>query len=223
MDTLGARIKARRIELGFKSTSALARALKVSHVTVSAWEKDEYRPDGNNSDNLYTVLKTNSEWLRKGRGDPNAQQMFPVKVSVSDNMANYDLAKPQVNTYPIIGWVQAGAWSSANQEVLADAEYRPAPVPCGDESFILEVRGSSMEPEFYAGDLIFVDPSKQHDNYSFVIALLEDENEATFKQLIIEDGKKYLKAFNPDWPNKFTSINGNCRIIGTVVGKWKKY
>jgi len=80
-----------------------------------------------------------------------------------------------------------------------------------------------MEPEFYAGDLIFVDPSKQHDNYSFVIALLEDENEATFKQLIIEDGKKYLKALNPDWPNKFTSINGNCRIIGTVVGKWKKY
>ncbi|WP_263203922.1 MULTISPECIES: S24 family peptidase [unclassified Shewanella] len=45
----------------------------------------------------------------------------------------------------------------------------------------------------------------------------QNENQATFKQLIIDGNKKYLKALNPDWPNKFVEINGNCTIVGKVV------
>ncbi|KYP93432.1 peptidase S24 [bacteria symbiont BFo2 of Frankliniella occidentalis] len=52
-------------------------------------------------------------------------------------------------------------------------------------------------------------------NGSLVIAKLLDDNEATFKKLIIDAGHKYLKGLNPAWP--MVPINGNCTIIGVAV------
>lgn len=43
---IGKRIKQRRKEMGFKTQQSLADALGVSHVTVSGWERDEFKPDG---------------------------------------------------------------------------------------------------------------------------------------------------------------------------------
>lgn len=50
-------------------------------------------------------------------------------------------------------------------------------------------------------------------------SLLEDSQEATFKQLIIEEGHQYLKALNPDWPNRIIEVNSNATICGVVVFK----
>ncbi|MFT6348246.1 MAG: SOS-response transcriptional repressor LexA [Psychromonas sp.] len=49
------------------------------------------------------------------------------------------------------------------------------------------------------------------------LSRLYDENEATFKQLIIESGHKFLKATNPTWPTPIQVINGNCTIVGVVI------
>lgn len=55
---------------------------------------------------------------------------------------------------------------------------------------------------------------------TLVVAKLENENEATFKQYMIDAGRSYLKALNPHHPP--TIINGNCKIIGVVVDiKWE--
>jgi len=48
-----------------------------------------------------------------------------------------------------------------------------------------------------------------------MIAKLADDNEATFKKLIIDGSQKYLKEINPQWP--MTPINGNCRIIDVAI------
>ena len=46
--------------------------------------------------------------------------------------------------------------------------------------------------------LIFIDPKVQTVDGKYVVVRLDDENQATFKQLIIEDGQKILQAANPD-------------------------
>jgi SOS-response transcriptional repressor LexA len=48
---------------------------------------------------------------------------------------------------------------------------------------------------------------------------LEDTQEATFKQLIIEGGQMYLKALNPDWPTRIMEVTKNAFICGVVVFK----
>ena len=65
------------------------------------------------------------------------------------------------------------------------------------------------------GTLVLVDTGREAKNGSLVIAKLVDDNEATFKKLIIDGSQKYLKGLNPAWP--MTPINGNCRIIGVAI------
>ena len=53
----------------------------------------------------------------------------------------------------------------------------------------------------------------------YVVVRLEDSQETTFKQLGIEEGHQYLKALNPDWPNRIIEVNSNATICGVVVFK----
>ena len=52
-----------------------------------------------------------------------------------------------------------------------------------------------------------------------MVVRLDESNEATFKQLIIEEGKQYLKALNPDWPNRIIEVNEKATICGVIVFK----
>lgn len=122
---------------------------------------------------------------------------------------------------PLISWVQAGVWSKiANDfEVRQAEDLLPCPVRCSQRTFILCVKGASMEPKFLNGDFVFVDPDAMADSGNYVIVQLEDADEATFRQLIHEGGRTYLKALNPDWPDRIIEIDENARICGVVVFK----
>jgi len=76
-----------------------------------------------------------------------------------------------------------------------------------------------MEPRFYNGDLIFVDPEIVAESGKYVVVKLEDADEAMFRQLIIEGGRKYLKALNPDWPERIVELNDSALVCGSVVFK----
>ena len=89
----------------------------------------------------------------------------------------------------------------------------------------LRVRGDSMynpggRHSYADGEIIFVDPDRDAKPGDRVIVRLDDKHEATFKQLLIEDGRKMLKALNPEWTPRYIEINGNATITGVVVGKW---
>ncbi len=123
--------------------------------------------------------------------------------------------------HPLISWVQAGGWAeTASNFELGDAEdLLPCPVRCSKDTFVLRVRGESMEPKFHDGDLIFVDPQAEPGSGKYVVVRLEDGDEATFKQLIVEGERQYLKALNPDWPHRIIEVNTNATICGVVVFK----
>ncbi len=123
--------------------------------------------------------------------------------------------------HPLISWVQAGNWYEISDSFVPTygAELLPCPVCCSPESFVLRVRGSSMEPKFHEGDLIFVDPNASADHGKYVVVRLDESNEATFKQLIIEEGRQYLKALNPDWPNRIIEVDEESTICGVIVFK----
>lgn len=128
---------------------------------------------------------------------------------------------PTTRKAPVISHVQAGGWSEAI-DIFAPGyaeRWEPVPETACPNAFWLEVRGDSMTapaglsiPEGY---LVLVEPGVQEENGSLVVAKLDDENEATFKKLVIDGPNKYLKPLNPDY--RTITINGNCRIVGTVT------
>lgn len=124
---------------------------------------------------------------------------------------------------PLVSWAQAcDAGRSKAFEHRDAEEILPCPVPCSQGTFILRVKGASMEPKFYNGDLIFVDPEVAAESGKYVVVKLEDSDEATFKQLFIEGGRKYLKALNPDWPERIVELDDASVICGAVVFKGER-
>lgn len=134
---------------------------------------------------------------------------------------------PISTSVPLISWVQAGAWADVMDPFapgIAD-QWLPCPVRHGPSTYALLVRGESMcnpdgRPSYSDGDIIFVNPEKEARNGDRVIVRLDDQAEVTFKQLLIEDGRKLLKALNPAWTPRYIEINGNATIAGVVIGKW---
>ena len=110
----------------------------------------------------------------------------------------------------------AGSFSAEDAEA-----YLSCPVRCSAGTFVLRVRGESMEPRFRDGDLIFVDPQVSPDHGRFVVVRGDDSNEVTFKQLIVEGERTYLKALNPDWPERIIQTGAKATICGVVVFKGK--
>ena len=123
---------------------------------------------------------------------------------------------------PVISWVAAGQWSSADFEEVN--EWRQTSRNCSDKSFALRIRGLSMynpghKESFDEGDIILVDPENPFQNGSLVISMIENTGEATFKKLYIEDGLHYLKALNPDWSPQIIHFEEPTRILGVVFEK----
>ena len=132
------------------------------------------------------------------------------------------------NKYPVISAVAAGSWAEAVEpyQLQEIDEYLLTTERASSSSFWLKVAGDSMTAlsglSFPDGMYILVDPEVEARNQSFVVAKLQSVNEATFKQLVIDAGQKFLKPLNPDPIYKPISINGDCRIVGVVIdAKWK--
>ena len=126
--------------------------------------------------------------------------------------------------HPVITWDSAAAAPqehTAESTPLANVEEErlPCPVPCSEDTLVLRVEGESMEPKFHDGDLIYVDPQVPPENGRYVIVRLEGANGAILRQLIVEGGRRYFKALNPDWPERIVEAREGVSIRGVVVFK----
>lgn len=125
---------------------------------------------------------------------------------------------------PLISWVSAGQWRAAIDD-RETYDHVQCPVTAhGKGTFALEVRGVSMynpkgKDSFAEKDIIFVDPSRDANSGDYVVAMHTDQYQATFKQLFCEDGRKFLKALNPDWQPNIQEINQDTILVGVVIAK----
>jgi SOS-response transcriptional repressor LexA len=182
----------------------LAELVGVAQNSIQKLEKGDTK-NPRNIEALARALQCTPEFLQFGIAD---------NKNINSNVSPGPTIK---TTAPLISWVQAGAWSEITEIKAYDAERFMCPVNCSDLTFVLKVQGISMEPKFDEGDLIFVDPEAECIHGSYVVARLDDDNQATFKQLIIEGDHKFLKAANPNWPEQLIPINGNCTLVGKVI------
>lgn len=220
--SLGERLKHRRKELGFTQDTLAEKVgeidpeISFNRITVSQIENGTQL---SMRDKLLLAtskaLNCNPEWLVYGRGPKSSTE-------TTSNITQGPIVEHKC---PVLSWVQAGAFTEIMDPIISDEhEYFPCPTRCGPNTFILRIVGDSMSPRFEQDDLIYVDPDQQEvENGKFVVAQLEDSPEATFKKLQVIDGKKYLVALNPSFPPelKFIQVNGNCRIVGTVIAHVK--
>lgn len=152
----------------------------------------------------------------------------PQRYSVSESTPTNVREGPDITgVVPLLTSVQAGEWCDiAHAFQQEDAQdWIPCPVKHGPRTFCLVVEGESMKnpgvkPSYEPGDIIFVDPDRVASPGDRVVARLENQPAATFKQYWEEDGRRMLKALNPDWNPRYSTITDEAVICGVVIGKW---
>lgn len=242
MDDLGSRLKKLR-EAKKLTQQQVADEIGVSRVAVTKWENGQTSNiKFENLLSLSELFEISVEKLirgdkRRGKQTLSSSSTFQILEHPQEKNEQETTQPPPELTniekieidvlkkdVPLISWVQAGDWCEAiNNFESGDAEkWLPCPTCHSEKTFALRVRGISMfnpdgDYSFKEGEIIYVDPERQPLNGSFVVVRLEDKNEVTFKQLIIEGEHKYLQAINPDWPKKIIEIDGNATICGVVI------
>ena len=107
----------------------------------------------------------------------------------------------KLKTIPIIPAQQA---NQVHAEITSCADAEP---------YALRVIGDSMAPEFLDGHIIIVDPAMPPLNGAYVV--IDYRGETTFRQFIVEQGRKFLKALNDAYPT--VEMVENYSVRGVVV------
>jgi SOS-response transcriptional repressor LexA len=186
---------------------------------------------GNDAENIVASAESTElpkNLVRDAQDDDDAES--PEYAAKSDSKGDsVQTAKPTtdgvgadvITLCPVIDWTQVPTDQpgGSDQKAHRFAGLLPCPVPCSQGTFVLRVKGASMEPRFGNGDLIFVDPEVTAESGKYVVVRDAGSNEAEFKQLIVEGGRHYLKALNPDWPDRIIETNEDTQVCGVVVFK----
>lgn len=205
METIGHRLLRLREERGL-SQEALAIRAGVTQGTVSQQEASptrvsKYLPE------LAKGLGVSFEELRYGRG------------TATENVAAYTVSNKAV---PVISLIRASELADINchYEPGEGDRFETPDHKIGPRSWAHIVSGTSMddgtERGFPEGCLIFCDPDRAPRPNDYVIAKDVNGQRATFKQLVHEDGRWFLRPLNRQFP--VIEIEGpELRVIAVVT------
>jgi SOS-response transcriptional repressor LexA len=218
MSTLAERIKSARIHAKL-TQKALALKAGVEQPVISQLETGKNLQSAH-LPKIAHACGVNAIWLSENIG-----QMIN-SVATESNVGE---SRQPVESYryPVISWVAAGAWAEAVEPYPAgfSDRYEFSEYDSKGAAFWLEVKGDSMTSpvgqSITEGTLILVDTEAEAAPGKLVIAKLPDSNEATFKKLVNDGGKLFLKPLNPSW--RIEPFTEDCRIVGVVVRALQKF
>lgn len=178
----------------------LACLANVDRSTISNYLNDRYVAKFEMVRKLATVLNVSPEWL-SGEDVP---------------MAIIDKNKNSIKV-PVLGYVAAGIPIEAIEEVLDYEELRPEMVKNGSEYFGLKIKGQSMEPRIYDGDVVIVRKQPDVDSGQIGIVCVNGD-EATCKKVIKQETGILLQPLNPTYPPTFYTTEQIESIPITILG-----
>ncbi|WP_122435261.1 LexA family protein [Pseudomonas viridiflava] len=193
---------------------------------VSKWLNGEAIAEADSMMALCAWLKVRREWLEYGvlpktAGHGGSGGTGSANTEVGENVTRIP---PRFGKVPLISWVQAGAWcEAANFDSYDNEDWISCPATISKNGFALKVRGDSMTNpasgrSYPAGCIIFVDPDIEANPGDRVIARVPRTNEMTFKVLVEDAGRQFLRPINPQYP--IIDITEETYICGKVIGSF---
>ncbi len=174
--------------------SELAGLCGVHQTAVSQWEKGRTAPDTNSLKILSRVLG--------------------VSVDTILNKKSPDSSGIKI---PVLGYVRAGTPVEAVEEIIDYEEIHPSLAATGD-FFALYIRGNSMEPRIFEGDIVIVRKQPDVDSGDIAVVLV-NSMDATVKKIIKNGTGISLVPFNNDYSIMKFSAEDISRLPVSIIGK----
>ncbi|WP_262020399.1 LexA family transcriptional regulator [Pseudomonas sp. Pse35] len=219
LDDAGVRARGRGVDIHKHLKKA---GVDKSPQAVSKWLNGDAVPEPDSMVALCAWLNVRREWLEYGVM-PKGQGSESNVHHLSGHDSNVRDVTRRFGKVPLISWVQAGAWCEANFVQPDGESWLSCPVPISTAGYALKVMGDSMTNpgpgrSYPAGCIIFVDPEAETKTGDRVIARVPRTNEATFKILVEDAGRQFLRPINPQYP--IIDITEETHICGKVVGSF---
>lgn len=206
MDTISDRIRSARKEAGL-TIHKLAEQLAVTPSAVAQYESGRSGLRIETAMKMAEALGVSLQWLVSGEGLTSTSAREPTFYA------------------PIVDRVQAGLWADVvSPPSLPDGvkhlEIDTKPI---GYALALELEGESMLPEFKPGDIVIVDTGLEPMPGDFVVAMIDNDNQATFKKYrprgTDDNGSPVIELapLNTDYPTLFIDEKRPGRIVGTMI------
>lgn len=106
-----------------------------------------------------------------------------------------------IDDIPLLSWSQAGEWDRiCSTPARRSLNKLPTTYRASRRTYALRVRDDSMEPKFPEGSHLIIEPDETPRPGQFVIVREPGTVEATFKQLVLDGDRRYLKPLNSRYP-----------------------
>jgi len=199
-ETLGDRIRLRRKSLQL-TQKQLAQQVKVSHVAISQWEKEETLPRGENLLRLAEALGCTPAYLIDGDGPVFSENSWAGLHQI-----------PLLSQRDVAQWLNDA--SSVRHELLMHND-----MALSQQSFAIRVEEQAMTPAILRGDVVIIDPSLAPQPGDCVLAMLQQNALLrTLRQRGSEEGVAQfeLAPVNINFPELHSSRD-SLQLIGTLV------
>lgn len=206
---------------GIGSGAELARLTRQNEVTVRSHVNGTRDVSKKAADAYSRALKIDPAWLIYGHGNPS-RDIDDSTAPTGDPGANFDDADFSANArlssaeapdfqvfakdIPVLGSAECGQDGSftLNTGEPIDFVRRPPGQMTRRGIYCIYAEGSSMEPVYEAGDLIYVDPHRPPGPGRDVVIQLRKQSDAGemryfLKRLVKRSGTQWrVKQFNPE-------------------------
>ena len=196
----------------------VAKTFGVSQKGARKWLEGEAIPDTKRIPQFidaYKAARITGEWLFHGN-----QLYTPDWIAGNGSItSNVKPGQDLKRTIPLLTWGDATHWLGAMSTLNNDTQWIQTTSDVGGNAFALIVQGNSMAnpygtPSIPEGYSVIVEPDKEPENNSIIVAQVDESGEAILRRLVIEGSKRFLTTLNPAYP--VIEINHNCKIIGVV-------
>lgn len=176
---------------------------------------------------IAAALGVDPFWLSHGESTSPPTQM-PVsdvfvsyshseKKSIVNNSQTSIEKIPISCRIPLIEWQDV--WVENKARITED--FIGSPIECGSRAFALAVVGHAMADEYREGEFIIVDPDAPVVHGCDLVCELASSARVLRRFEKGEDGE-FLIAINPRWPDPIRPVDSGTKVVGRVVGSFRK-
>ena len=213
MITRATKLRLARINTG-QSAAQIARALGVAPPTYRAWERGENRPPIDVARKICDLFEVDdmAELFEDAASSAPVADVSPPAPPPQDGGRNL----------PVLGSARGGSDGFDLDNGAAAMSYtdRPANLIGVTDAYAVYVYGSSMEPRYFPGETLHVDPHRPARRGDFVVVQLagaDGETHGVVKRFINRsDDKLVVEQFQP--PQKITYAASAVRAVHLIVG-----
>lgn len=200
---------------------AFAEMIETSPAYVSQMNTGHRKIGNDLARRIEKNLSLPQNWMDQDHGDVIDVRLLTPKPPTPPKTLALLPSAPKI---PILSDEISEGWGIAPYRAEVIMGFIDSTEDASQQAFGVLVLGRGMEPEFFEGELVIVDPVATIGNGNYVVVVLPGQTRILLRRLVVEpDGRRYLEGLHPVYGGTPLLLEESPRFIGKIIEKRKRY